>query len=265
MDYVDLHCHLLWGIDDGAKSEADSLAMARALVALGYRHVACSPHARAEFASDDEALCEQRRAEVQEALGRERIELTLHRNAENVLDGELLQRVVDRRRPVGAGPFLLAEAPHLAPLPQLGDLIFRLKVKGITPLIAHPERCREFEKPGRAEEAIRGGAFLQLDIGALIGRYGRPAQKLAREFLAQRLYAVAATDLHSPRDAEKWVGDSIAELRTLAGAAEADRLLRDAPGAILRGEAPPEAEAGRTRSSGGGIGRLGAWLRRPFS
>lgn len=265
MNYVDLHCHLLWGIDDGAKTEADALQMARALVAVGFRHVACSPHARPQYPSDDPALCERRRAEVQAALQREGIELELHPNAENYLDPELLERVVDRRRPVGAGPFLLAEAPHLSPLPQLPELLFRLKVKGVTPLVAHPERCREFEKPGRAEEAVRGGAFLQLDVGALIGRYGRSAQKLSREFLSQRLYTVAATDLHSPRDAEKWVGDSIAELRTLAGAAEADRLLRDAPAAILRGEAPPEAEAGRSRQSGGGLGRLGAWLRRPFS
>ncbi|WP_373048279.1 tyrosine-protein phosphatase [Vulgatibacter sp.] len=265
MDYVDLHCHLLWGIDDGAKSEADSIEMARVLHALGYRHVACSPHARPEFASDDEALCEARRAEVQAALQREGIDLTLHKNAENVLDAELLERVVDRRRPVGQGPFLLAEAPHLAPLPQLPDLLFRLKVKGVTPLVAHPERCREFEKPGRAAEAVRGGAYLQLDIGALIGRYGPSAKKLARAFLADGLYAVAATDLHSPRDAAKWVGDSIAELKALAGEAEALRLLRDGPAAILRGAVPPEATGPAPASQAGGMGRVVAWLKRPFS
>ncbi len=264
MEYVDLHCHLLWGIDDGAKSEADALAMARALVSLGFSHVACSPHARPDFPSDDEALCEVRRAEVQAALEREGIPLTLYKNAENVLDAEILERVVGRRRPVGSGPFLLAEAPHLAPLPALTDLIFRLKVKGVTPLIAHPERCREFEKPGRAEEAVRSGAFLQLDIGALIGRYGKTAQKLSREFLAKGLYSVAATDLHSPRDAAQWVGASIAELRNLAGEAEANRLLRDGPAAVLRGVEPPAA-APREAGGSGGLRRLGSWLKRPFS
>lgn len=264
MSFVDLHCHLLWGIDDGAKTEADALEMARALFALGYRHVACSPHARPEFPSDDPALCERRRAEAQALFQREGIDLTLHPNAENVLDADLLERVVERPRPVGQGPFLLAEAPHLAPLPQLPEILFRLKVKGVTPLVAHPERCREFEKPGRAEEAVRAGAFLQLDVGALIGRYGRPAQKLARAFLDQRLYAVAATDLHSPRDAEKWVGDSIAALRELAGPAEAERLLGTAPAAILRGETPPEPagarEAGRKKGKG-----LFSWWKRAIS
>ena len=173
MNYVDLHCHLLWGIDDGARSEEDALEMARALHAVGFRTIACSPHARPEFPSDDAALCDRRREETQAALLREGIGIELHRNAENVLDADLVTRVEASPRAIGAGPFLLAEAPHLSPLPQLPEILFRLRVKGIRPLLAHPERCREFEKPGRAEEAVRAGALLQLDVGALIGRYGQ--------------------------------------------------------------------------------------------
>lgn len=264
MNFVDLHCHLLWGIDDGAKTEADALAMGRALHELGFRTIACSPHARPEFPSDDEALCERRRGETQAALEAAGIGLVLERNAENVLDAELLERLDESRRTIGAGPFLLAEAPHLAPLPQLGELIFRLQVKGVRPLIAHPERCREFEKPGRAAEAVRAGALLQLDIGALIGRYGTRPRELSRTFLEQGLYAVAATDLHSPRDAARWVGESIAALRELAGEEEALRMLRDAPAAILRGEEPP-APAPRQARSPGACSRLGRWFKRPFS
>ena len=235
MRYVDLHCHLLFGIDDGAKTAADSLAMARALVSVGFGDVACSPHARPEYASGDPSLCDARRAEVQALLDAEGIPLRLHSNAENVLDPELLQRIEKGRRSIGAGPYLLAEAPYFASLPQLGELVFRLRVQGVTPLVAHPERCKEFERPGRAEEAVRAGAKLQLDIGALIGRYGRTPKKLARSFLEEGLYAVASTDLHSPTDAAKWVGESIAELKRLAGDGVAERLLAVNPGAILRG------------------------------
>ena len=262
MSFVDLHCHLLWGIDDGAKTEADALEMARALFALGYRHVACSPHAREEYPSFDRALCEARRAEAQALLDREGIALRLHENAENVLDAGLLSRQEKLRRTVGGKSFVLAEAPYMAALPQLSEIVFRLKVAGLMPLIAHPERCREFERPGRAAEAVRSGAHLQLDIGALIGRYGRTAKRLSREFLQAGLYSVAATDLHSPRDASKWVGDSIAELKALAGEAEARRLLRDGPTAILEGREPPEREV---RREGGGLRRLFSWAKRPFS
>lgn len=240
MHYTDLHCHLLWGIDDGAKTEGDSLAMARALVELGFRDIACSPHARPEYPSMDPALCARRLQEVQEALDREEIPLRLHPNAENVLDPELLSRVEKNRRSIGGGPWLLAEAPYLGALPQLGELIFRLQMKGVRLLIAHPERCREFERPGRAAEAVRAGARLQLDIGALIGRYGRKPKKLARSFLDEGLYAVAATDLHSPTRALRWVGESIAELKKAVGEDAAHELLATNPATILRGEPLPE-------------------------
>jgi protein-tyrosine phosphatase len=241
MSFVDLHCHLLWGVDDGAKTEEDALSMARALVSVGFGEVACSPHARPEYASRDAALCDRRRHELQEALQREGIPLKLHANAENVLDLELPLRVGAGLRTVGGGNHVLAEAPYLVHLPQLVELIFRLKVKGLTPLVAHPERCKEFEKPGRAEEAVRAGALLQLDVGAVIGRYGRTARKLARSFLDDGLYAVASTDLHSPTDAARWVGESIAELRHLVGDARAEALLGENPAAILRGESPQGA------------------------
>jgi protein-tyrosine phosphatase len=238
MGFIDLHLHLLPGVDDGAKTPEDALAMARALVALGFEQAAPSPHVneRAEPAH----VCAARRAELGEALAREGVALALHPGAENVLDPGLVERVGREVRAIGAGRYLLAEVPYLAPVPALPQVIFRLKLKGLTPVVAHPERCREFERAGRAEEAVRAGAALQLDLGALTGRYGPVAKKLARRFLADGIYAVAATDLHSPRDAEKWVGDAIAELRREVGDAEANRLLGENPLRILRGEPLPE-------------------------
>lgn len=238
-DLVDLHCHLLWGIDDGAKTEEDSLAMARALVSLGFRHVAPSPHGRDEFPSRDPALCRARLEDARALYAQEGVPLTLHGNTENLLDLELPRKLQSDRRVVGEGPYVLAEPPYFTSIPQLPDLIFRLQVQGFRLLVAHPERCKEFDRKKRAEEAVRAGALLQLDIGALIGRYGRPARKLARALLEDGLYAVAATDLHSPRDAAKWVGDSIAELRKIVGDEEARRLLSTRPMAILQGQPLP--------------------------
>ena len=110
-----------------------------------------------------------------------------------------------------------------------------MKLKGVTPLIAHPERCFEFEKKGRAAELVQAGALLQLDVGALVGRYGKAAEKLARGFLDEGLYAVAATDLHAPVNAERWVGDSLAALRKAVGAAAFEALTAIRPSALLRG------------------------------
>jgi len=237
--YVDLHCHLLPGVDDGARTEADSLEMARALVDLGFCAVAPSPHARPEYASAE--VCTERRQSLEKALAAASIPLRLYSNAEHalILDGFLEGLGTPATRPVNGGRYVLVEAPYQAPVPALPDLVFRMVRRGVIPLFAHPERCQEFERPGRAAEVVRLGGRLQLDLGALVNRYGPPARKLARSLLEEGLYAVAATDLHGPVDARVWVGKALTELEARAGAAAVQSLLSEHPERVLRGEALP--------------------------
>lgn len=94
----------------------------------------------------------------------------------------------------------------------------------------------EFERKGRAEEAVRTGATLQLDLGSLIGRYGRGARKVAERLLGEGLYGIAATDLHGPVGAERWISESMEALRKSAGDPALERLLSTNPARILRGE-----------------------------
>jgi protein-tyrosine phosphatase len=232
---VDLHCHLLPGVDDGAKTLADTLEMARALVDLGFSTVAPSPHARPEYAPRE--TVEARLAEVGAALEREGIALTLGRNAENVLDEAFLKGLgTSEARMLGAGPYVLVELPYTAPVPALPDILFRIRLKGARPVIAHPERCREFERKGRAAEAVRAGALLQMDVGALIGRYGGTPKKQARAFLDEGLYTLAATDLHAPTGARDWVGRALAELRGQVGERAFGQLFQEHPRRLLVGE-----------------------------
>ena len=237
--FVDLHCHLLPGVDDGARTSEDALEMARALVDLGFVAVAPSPHARPEFATRE--VCAERLATLAESLERAQVPLRLHSNAENalVLDGFLEGLGTDAARTVNGGRYVLVEAPYQAPVPALPELVFRIVRRGVTPLFAHPERCLEFDRPGRAAEVVRLGARLQLDLGALVNRYGPVARRLARSFLEEGLYAVAATDLHGPTGARDWVGKALAELRVRAGNAGVTELLGTNPGAVLRGEDLP--------------------------
>ncbi len=238
MGLVDLHLHLLPGIDDGCRTMDDAVALARALVALGYTHAAPSPHHRPEYAPRETALA--RLDEVRAELARQGVPLELSINAENFfLDDRLMAEVAGGQlRKVGGptGRYLLIEAPYSTPLPTLPDLVFRLKLKGVTPLIAHPERCLEFERKGRAEDLVQAGARLQLDVAALTGRYGKNEQKIARRFLDAGLYAIAATDAHGPVGAQEWVGQALAALEKAVGAKARAQLLSDNPARILRGE-----------------------------
>jgi protein-tyrosine phosphatase len=229
MGYTDLHLHLLPQIDDGARSMDDTLAMARVLTSLGFTQAAPSPHNRVEYAPREVAVA--RLDEVRAALKAAGIALELAVNSENQFVDE---KLFESGRPLNAQAVMLIEAPYTTPLHVLPDMIFRLKLKGITPLIAHPERCLEFERKGRAAEAVNLGAWLQLDIGALVGRYGPMAKKLARQWLDEGLYAVAASDLHSPVGAEKWLGESVKALEKAVGAGGLKTLLETNPAALLR-------------------------------
>jgi len=235
-EYVDLHCHLLPGVDDGARSVDDALEMARALVDLGFDTVAVSPHARTGMAPAE--VCRQRFEELQVALRAAAIPLALRLGAENAVveDGFLEGLGTPAARPVHQGPYVLVEVPYRAPVVALPELVFQMRRRGVTPLFAHPERCLEFQRPGRAAEVVALGARLQLDLGALTKRYGPVPQRTARDLLDQGMYTVAATDLHGPVDARRWVGEALAELRALVGDTTLTALLRDGPRRVLAGD-----------------------------
>jgi protein-tyrosine phosphatase len=241
MGYVDLHCHLLWAVDDGCETPAETLAVARLLVDLGFSDAAPSPHAVPGLPSGDRAVAEARRAEAEALLREEGVALALHRNAENRLDAEFLERADgEGRRGIGASQrWVLLELPFDAAVPTLPDLVFLLRRKGILPLFAHPERCAEFERPGRAAEAVRLGAALQLNVGALAGVYGKGPRRIAERLLDEGLYAVAATDVHRAAGADEWLAEALAGLEKRAGAETLERLLAENPRRVLAGEELP--------------------------
>jgi protein-tyrosine phosphatase len=238
MGFVDIHCHLLWGIDDGCAGPEEALEAARALVDLGYSDAAPSPHARSDFPSQDGKLCQQRLGELAALLEREGVALRVHRGTENFLDEGFFERLGrgDHRGIGESGRHALLELPFSAAVPALPELVFRVKLKGVFPIIAHPERCAEFERPGRAAEVVRLGGALQLDLGALLGRYGREPKRLAERLLSEGLYAAAATDLHGPVEARRWVADALQALEKRVGREEVVRLCQENPRRAVAGE-----------------------------
>lgn len=238
MSYVDLHCHLLWDLDDGCRSPAETLAAARALAAVGFSDVAPSPHVQARYPGGDAGLARDRLEEARALLAGEGVALGLHAGAENVLDDDFLARagsaevrgLGERRR------YALVEVPFQATVPGLPEVLRRIQARGVVPILAHPERCLEFLRPGRAAEVVSLGAPLQLNLGALTGRHGRQARTLAERFLDAGLYAVAATDLHAPDEADEWIAEALDTLSERAGAAALRRLCDENPRRVLAGE-----------------------------
>ena len=238
MGYVDLHCHLLWDLDDGCRTPEETLWAARALSAVGFSDAAPTPHAQARYGGGDAQLALERLEEARALLAGEGVELTLHASAENQLDeGYLARATAGERRGLGeAGRYALVELPFQTLVPGVEGLVARLRAQGVAPIFAHPERCAEFEPPGRAEEIVALGAALQLNLGALTGRHGRLPRRLAERFLDAGLYAVAGTDLHGPEDADEWIADALEALVERAGGAALRRLCDVNPRRALAGE-----------------------------
>ncbi|HUL61139.1 MAG TPA: CpsB/CapC family capsule biosynthesis tyrosine phosphatase [Anaeromyxobacteraceae bacterium] len=240
MGWVDLHLHLLWALDDGCDTPDETLEAARLLASLGYEAAAPTPHAVPGLPSEDAGRCDARRAEAEALLADAGVALALHAGAENRLDEAFLARAGGPgRRGLGAsGRWTLVELPFEGMVPALPELVFRMRRMGVLPLFAHPERCAEFERPGRAAEVVRLGGALQLNLGALSGQYGRLVRRTAERLLGEGLYAVAATDLHRA-SAAHWIEEGLAALEKRAGAAGLARLCGETPRRILAGEELP--------------------------
>ncbi len=236
--WVDLHAHWVPGVDDGVPSFGDALAVCQGLGQLGYAHLVVTPHIRtAMFPNEPEGLREAFEALVP-GLREAGVTLRLSLAAEHFFDDVLLERVAGGRLlPYPGGRAFLVELPDEPLLPMLERWFFQLRVRGLRPVLAHPERCRAlWRHPDALERLIGAGAAPQLDLMSLTGRYGRRPQAFAEHFLDAGHYAVAGSDVHRPADVDV-VGRAIERLQALVGEAAAAELLREGPTRLLEGAA----------------------------
>lgn len=229
---LDLHAHLLWQIDDGPQSEGASVEMVRRLIDLGFGGAAPSPHGHA-----DPGRCRARLSALREALDRAGLCFELYENTENALTPEVIAEIrAGRGRMLARTHYFLIELPFWGPLPALANILGLVSSSGLRAIIAHPERSAHFaETPGAAIDVHRAGGLLQLDLGSLVGVYGRTAQRTARALLDGDLFDVAASDMHCPADA-RWIAKALRALEEICGPERAARLLRGNPRRIVLDE-----------------------------
>lgn len=203
---VDVHNHVLFGVDDGARSVAESLQMLDGLAQLGYTDIAVSPHFDASAAEPGLT----RQVTILSAINAARPDDALPRvfpGAEIQLDERFLDPMFERLFPPISGQgstYLVELGMHPGSVPsRLEDIVFRLTARGLTLVLAHPERMADMQRDtARLVELRRAGMLLQLDVMALEGRYGGKAQSCARGLLERRGYDLIASDIHKPDDIE---------------------------------------------------------------
>jgi protein-tyrosine phosphatase len=238
---IDLHCHLLPGIDDGPPELGATLELARAHLAAGVQTVACTPHVNWDAPNRSEAISaatESLRAELADA----EIDLTIVAAAEVGLTMAVeLDRDELTRLRLGGGEWLLLEAP-LSVSVGVDTAVGVVAAQGHRILLAHPERCPAFQRdPDSLRRLVDQGVLCQVTATALTGQFGRTVQRFALELMREGLIHVVASDAHDARRRPPGLREHVVS----AGFEHrADWLTQEVPAAILAGERIPPAPPG---------------------
>lgn len=242
---IDLHCHLLPGIDDGPADEPAAIALARALVAEGVTTVAATSHVNPGYPGNTATSLRAVRATVADAIAREGIALEVVAGAElDLLHVARFDAEALRALQLGDGGTLLVECPFADAAPFFAETIGRFQGLGFRVLLAHPERSPAFlREPALLERLVAGGTMASLTASSLTGRFGRTAKRYADWALERELIHDVATDAHNTDGRPPVLRAPLEE----SGYGWAEQWLTiDAPAAILSG-APLPARPARPR------------------
>ncbi|QVL50056.1 MAG: capsular biosynthesis protein [Thiocapsa sp.] len=266
---IDVHCHLLPGIDDGSSSLRMSLEMARIALEDGITDTVCTPHIYpGVFPNERGDIC-RRVGELSGHLSEAGMALRITHGADIQIVPELVQGLRSgRMASINDSRYFLFEPPHFVVPTRFAQLLEDVLAAGYVPIITHPERLTWLDEAhyGWFVDAAFEGAWIQLTADALTGRFGKVARRWSERFLADGLVHLLASDGHDDRHRPPVLsaGRRIAE--HWVGADEAERMVLDRPSAVLSNAdplsvVPPPALAeeearGVSMGVGGGVSGL---------
>lgn len=249
---IDLHTHILPGVDDGVETEDEAVEFARVAVEDGTQVMVATPHCKegSWFNQRDSIL--EGVARLRERLAREQVPLELLPGSEVHLCPDLIDRVKDGRATTLAdnGRTLLLELSLSQVAVDLENLVFQLKLAGLEVLFAHPERIRFFQDDfSRFDAVVRLGAYAQITTGSVMGQFGSAAEEFSTEALRKGMIHVLASDSHNLRGRRPVLSEAVQAMTLLIGEARARSMCTDAPRALLDGKAPelPPVDAALTK------------------
>lgn len=217
---IDLHCHILPGVDDGSKDMEESLAMARAAIQQGITHILCTPHHNNGKYSNPADKVISIAGTLQKELDARGVELTLLEGQEVRLTGSLMEDIKKGEILFTdlSNRYILIEFPT-SEIPKFAEKVFfQLLSNGHIPVIVHPERNSGFlEAPNRLIPFIQMGALTQLTAPSLVGKFGKSVQKVSVQMLDHGLIHMLASDAHGLERRRFYLKEAFAEIRKLYG------------------------------------------------
>lgn len=236
---IDVHHHLLFGLDDGPPDLETSLAMVEMALSDGITHIVCTPHANHSYPYLPEENA-ARLAQIQEHTG-DKIRLGMgcdfHLSYENIQDAKAHRT----RYTINGKNYLLVEFPDFGIPQNITQTFYEMMLDGVTPILTHPERNQTLAaKPARMAEWVRMGCLVQVTAGSLLGRFGKTAQRVTEQLLRDRWVHLLATDAHNTTSRPPQMRGAYDWLKRAYGKECAERLCVTNPLAVFNGEALPE-------------------------
>jgi protein-tyrosine phosphatase len=241
---VDLHHHLLPGLDDGSPNLQTSVAMARMAAEDGITHVVATPHANNVYLFNPEDIAERlnalRRALVEDGVG-----LTVASGCDFHLSYDNMQDAIahPKKYTLNGGDYLLVELPDHGLSPHLDEAFYELGLAGMRPILTHPERNPTLQRnPDRLAEWMRIGLLTQITTSSVLGQMGKSAERMAHKMLEDRWVHFLATDAHNTESRPPKMRAAHAMVAKKYGRDYADRLCVKNPMAVYEGRILPEQD-----------------------
>lgn len=235
---IDIHCHILPNLDDGAESPDISVGMAEMAIEDGVTHIICTPHANSRYPFEPD-LINARRKELQERFeGR----LTFGTGCDFHLSFENLQAIRENpsRFTLNQKNYLLVEFADFSIPAALDHALHQLQLAGITPIITHPERNPLIRtKPERLFQWLRQGCYAQVTAQSIAGKFGRTAQETAEKWLAAGVFHFIASDAHNISSRPLRLKETFLNVSRAYGEELARALMIDNPLAVFEGRPLP--------------------------
>lgn len=240
---IDIHSHILPGLDDGSQSLEESVQMAQSAVADGIKKMVATPHLyRNNFEHEDLGVLEQTKNSLVEALKANHIPLEIYLGAEVHISHNLFDEIRLNRKSlvINESSYILIEFPSDHIFSGVKHLFFDLMSDGLTPIIAHPERNSLFARnPELLYDLVHMGGFTQMNSGSFYGLYGRRVREVALQFLELNLLHFIGSDCHNVRFSRPRFSDAVKNIAALAGETTAAALVYENPQALLDDEDIP--------------------------
>jgi len=219
---VDMHSHLLPGLDDGLQNIEQTVSFVRRLKEKGYKKLICTPHILSDLYPNNPDTILPKLEQVRKALEENEVDIKIEAGAEYMVDIEMETYLKNKKPMLPLGnKLLLIEMSYLVESPNMEQVIFELRMQGYQPVLAHPERYsyyhRQFEK---YERYVDMGCLLQVNLLSLLGYYSKPVRLIAEKLLKNKMVSLLGTDMHHEKH--------LAALEELASQKEFYKLLENA-------------------------------------